>query len=122
MMPQPLGADHGPALCEAALALAERARAAAIVAVTQGGHTARLLAALRPAARIIAATPNARAAAALSLVWGVTPLVIDRATIATVRELLVARAILHAGSVVVFVSISTALGRHGGNFVHVEQL
>ena len=43
--------DHGRALCEAAVALADRANATAIVAVTGAGRTARMLAALRPGAR-----------------------------------------------------------------------
>ena len=112
----------GHALCEAALTLAERSHAAAIIAVTQAGHTARMLAALRPAARIIAATPNARTAAALSLVWGVSPVVTDQASLATVRDLLVARNLVPSGSVVVFVAISAGLGGDGVNFVHVERL
>ena len=114
--------EHGRALCEAALALADRARAAAIVAVTQGGLTARMLAALRPSARIIAATPNAKAAATLSLVWGVTPMVTEAVTLSAIRPLLVARGLLPTGSVVVFVAISAVLGADGANYVHVERL
>ena len=113
---------HGRALCEAARTLAERAGAAAIIAVTQAGHTARLLAALRPAARIIAATPVARTAAALALVWGVTPVVTDRASLPAIRDLLVARGLVPAGAVVVFVAITGTLGGDGTNFVHVERL
>src|SRR5688500_8456348 len=54
-----IGADdviasrHGLAVCEAAVALAARMGASAIVAVTKAGKTPRLLSALRPAARII---------------------------------------------------------------------
>jgi pyruvate kinase len=114
--------EHGRALCEAAVALAERARATAIVALTGSGRTARMLAALRPAARILAATPNTRTAAALSLVWGVTPLVTDRPELGVVRDLLVARNVVSAGAVVVFVAMRAALGRDGTNFVHVERL
>jgi pyruvate kinase len=114
--------EHGRAICEAAVTLAERARATAIVALTETGRTARMLAALRPAARILAATPNARTAAALSLVWGVTPLVTDRPELAAVRDLLVARNVVSAGAVVVFVAMRAALGRDGTNFVHVERL
>jgi pyruvate kinase len=116
------GSEHGRALCEAALTLAERSHAAAIIAVTQAGHTARMLAALRPAARIIAATPSARTAAALSLVWGVSPVVTDQASLPIVRDLLVARNLVPAGAVVVFVAISAVLSGDGVNFVHVEQL
>src|ERR687897_1147745 len=48
--------DHSTALCEAAVTLAERSGAQAIVAVTRGGGTARRLSALRPHARILATT------------------------------------------------------------------
>jgi pyruvate kinase len=44
--------DHAQALCEAALILANRGEAQAIVAVTRGGTTARRLSALRPHALI----------------------------------------------------------------------
>jgi pyruvate kinase len=114
--------DHGRALCEAAVAMAERARAAAIVAVTEAGKTARLLAALRPAARILAATPNAQTARRLSLVWGVAPLIIDRPAIPVVREALVARGLVPSGTSVVFVSMQPTLGRDDANFVHVERV
>ena len=49
-------APHGGAICEAAVTLAERGNAAAIVAVTRGGKTAALLSALRPSTAIVAAT------------------------------------------------------------------
>jgi pyruvate kinase len=116
------GSDHGRALCEAALTLAERSRAAAIVAVTQAGHTARMLAALRPSARIIAATPSGRTAATLSLVWGVTPVITHYTTIAAVRQLLVARGLVPNGAVVVYVAVNTVLGSNDANFLHVERV
>ena len=118
----PSVSDHGRALCEAALTLADRSRAAAIVAVTRGGHTARMLAALRPAARIIAATLNAKAAAQLSLLWGVTPVVTSESTLPAIRDLLVSRGLAPTGAVVVFVAISAVLSQDGANFVHVERL
>jgi pyruvate kinase len=116
------GSDHGRALCEAALTLADRARASAIIAVTQAGHTARMLAALRPAARIIAATASGRTAATLALVWGVTPVVTHLTTLPAVRDLLVKRALVPSGAVVVFVAINAALEGEGLNYVHVERL
>src|ERR1041385_8049286 len=60
----------GRALCEAALTLAGHSDAAAIVAVTRGGKTARVLSALRPAAPIYAATATPEIARQLALVWG----------------------------------------------------
>jgi len=114
--------EHGRALCEAAAALADRARASAIVAVTEGGHTARILAALRPDARILAATPNAATAARLALVWGVTPIIIEQPSIAAVRDALLTRGLLPRGETVVYVSMHSALGREDANFVHVERV
>src|SRR6185436_4326192 len=68
---------HGRALCEAAVTLAERGEAAAIVAVTRGGKTARVLSALRPRVPIFAATDQPGITRRLSLVWGVVPLLND---------------------------------------------
>jgi len=123
LVPEAAGiTEHGRALCEAAVALADRARASAIVALTSAGRTPRTLAALRPAARILAATPSAQTAARLSLVWGVTPIVIEAATLGAVRDVLVNRALMPSGAVVVFVSMHSVLGREETNFVHVERL
>jgi pyruvate kinase len=46
--PEAILNDHGHALCDAAVTLARQGNAAAIVAVTRGGRTARRLSALRP--------------------------------------------------------------------------
>lgn len=113
---------HALALCEAAVTLAARAGASAIIAVTKAGMTPRLLSALRPAARIIAATANPQTAARLGLVWGVTPIVTEAATLAAVRETLLARALVPAGSTVVFVAMQAALGRDANNYLLVEQM
>jgi len=114
-------APHGRALCEAAVALASRAGAAAIVAVTEGGRTARMLSALRPRARILAAASTPAIAARLNIVWGVTSFVASSDPL-EVRRLLVDRGLVANGAVVVFVSIGTVLDRSDANFVHVETL
>ena len=113
---------HGLALCQAAVALANGTGADAIVAVTEGGRTARMLAALRPRARILAATPNAAIAARLSLVWGVTPFV--RATTALDDLCVVVRSAagLGSGGTVVFVSMNESLDNRDSNYVRVEKL
>jgi len=113
--------EHGRALCEAAVTLARRTGAAAIVAVTEAGRTARVLAALRPAARIIAATVSPRTSARLGLVWGVTSIVTPAPTLAAVRETLVSRGLAAPGTVVVFVSIAPELDRPGANLLHVQE-
>jgi pyruvate kinase len=68
---------HGRALCEAAVTLAIRGGAAAIVALTRAGKTARVLSALRPPVPVIAATNNAGVARRLALAWGVVPVEAD---------------------------------------------
>ena len=119
--PEPIaGLEHGLALCEAAVALSTRARAVAIVALTEAGRTARQLASLRPQAHLIAATPNARIAAQLSLVWGVTPVVAPDATSEAVKASLLERRLVPPGSTVVFVSMHPELSNEQSNFVHVE--
>ncbi len=48
--------------------------AVAIISATQSGHTARMVSKYRPKAPIIAVTPREKIAAALTLTWGVYPL------------------------------------------------
>jgi pyruvate kinase len=112
----------GRPLCEAAVALAERSGAVAIVAMTEAGKTPRMLAALRPSAQILAATPNARTAAQLSLTWGVTPVITGAMTIPGVRDALRNREIVQQGDVIVFVSMHPKLSQDGTNFIHLERV
>ena len=114
--------EHGLALCEAAVTLADRTRAAAIVAVTEHGHTARLLASLRPTARIIAATSSRPTADRLSLVWGLTPVVTAASSFEAVRDLLLSRGLVPAGRAVVAVRIRQELSQNASNFVRLERL
>ncbi|RJX25782.1 MAG: pyruvate kinase [Dethiobacter sp.] len=58
------------ATCRAAQDL----EAAAIISATQSGHTARMVSKYKPKAPIIAVTPSEKVAAALTLTWGVYPL------------------------------------------------
>jgi pyruvate kinase len=113
---------HGRALCEAAVALADSAGAAALIAMTRAGKTARLLAAMRPNARILAVTPSQQTAAALALVWGVTPVITEHRAIRSVRTTLAERGLVAAGDVIVFVSAHSSLGHENINFTHVERV
>jgi pyruvate kinase len=112
----------GRALCEAAVALATRSGAVAIVAITKAGKTPRMLASMRPPAHILAATTHQRIAARLSLTWGVTPFVTDEITIPKVRDVLRSRQMVAPGDVVVFVSMHPRLNEEGRNFIHLEQM
>ena len=118
---------HGRAICEAAVTLATRGGAAAIVAITRGGKTARLLSALRPAVPIYAATDQPGIARRLTLAWGVVPLLEDLSgevsdAASRIGETLVARGSVAAGSVVVLVSITPDLARGRSNFVKVQRV
>jgi pyruvate kinase len=119
--------DHAQALCEAAVTLAERADAEAIVAVTRGGGTARRLSSLRPRAPILATTDRADTARRLSLFWGVEPVCtdigenVDSAGTLIGRQL-VARGLVQPGAAVVLVSINADLARHDANYLKIQRL
>ena len=63
------------ATCTTALDL----NAAAIITVTQTGHTARMISRFRPACPIIATTTDERVHRQLSLSWGVSPYLVEAA-------------------------------------------
>ena len=113
---------HGRALCEAAVTLATTGQAAAIVAVTQQGRTARLLSALRPRASIVAVTESEAVARGLALYWGVLPVVSSCREIGELQKPLRETAGIPEGSVVVFVNFSQDLTRVDANFINVQQL
>jgi pyruvate kinase len=119
--------DQTQALCEAAVTLASRGDAAAIVAITRGGGTARRLAALRPRAQIIAACERNEIARRLSLHWGVTPMCtdigenVDTAGALVCREI-VSRGLAPTGAFVVLVSINADLARTDANYLKVQKL
>jgi pyruvate kinase len=119
--------DHAQALCEAAVTLADRGDAQAIVAVTRGGTTARRLSALRPHAPIIAATEREDTARRLALYWGVVPLCmplgdnLDEAS-NRVGAQLVRRTLVTAGATAVFVSINPDLSRRDANYIKLQRL
>jgi pyruvate kinase len=119
--------DHAQALCEAAVTLAGRAGAAAIVAVTRGGTSARRLSALRPQAPIIATTERGDMARRLALYWGVVPLCmalgdnLDEANARICRRLM-DDGFVDAGGSVVLVSINSDLGRAAANYLKIQRL
>jgi pyruvate kinase len=120
-------AEHGRALCEAAVKLADRGHAGVIVAVTREGNTARMLAALRPNARILAATDSDAVARRLMLYRGVDSIVtglgetVDE-TGASIGDELSRRGLVKAGDQVVFVSVHQDLSRRGSNFLKLYRV
>jgi len=115
-------APHGRAMCEAAVTLANSGKAAAIIAVTQQGRTARMLATLRPRALIFAVTPTDTVARRLALTWGVTPVVSSARRISDLREALREATDLSDTAPVVFINVTPDLAQEGTNFVRVQQL
>lgn len=120
-------ADHAQAICEAAVTLAERANARAIVAVTRGGGTARRLAALRPRVPIFATTDRPATARRLAPYFGVTPLCTEIAENVSAAGLLIGhqlvrRKLVASGESVVLVSINADLSRTDANYLKIQTL
>lgn len=118
--------DHTRALSEAAVMLARRSGAHAIVAVTREGQTARLLSAARPEAIILAATDNEEVARRLNLWRGVVPLVCELSgdiedVITRVVDGAVKRSGAPENATLVFVNTATDLDRGGSNFVRIRR-
>jgi len=119
--------DHAQAICEAAVTLAERGKAQAIIAVTRGGKTARRLSALRPHVPILAMTDRAEMARRLALYWGVFPVAstivrkVDSVGTLIGRQL-VERGLVPEGALVVLASISLDLGRVDANYLKIQRL
>ena len=125
--PNPPDNDHAEAICEAAVTLADRGEAHAIIAMTREGKTARRLSALRPDVPILALTDRAEMARRLALYWGVFPIVstmvhrVDSVGTMIGRQL-VERRFVPEGAMVVLVSISLDLGRMDANFLKIQRL
>jgi len=114
------------AICEAAITLAERGHAEAIVAITRSGRTARILAALRPAPPVFALTGRPDVARRLALYWGIVPVVVDLGDgylpLLALEERLDAAAVLPGGATVVIVSVDPDLSRPDTNFLKLLAL
>jgi pyruvate kinase len=118
--------DHTRALSEAAVTLARRSGAHAIVAVTREGQTARLLSAARPPAIILAATDSEEVARRLNLWRGVIPMVCDlrgdiEDVISRVVDGAVKRSKAPENATLVFVNTAADLDRGGSNFVRIRR-
>ena len=119
--------DHTRALSEAAVTLARRSGAHAIVAVTREGRTARLLSAARPQAIILAATDNEEVARRLNLWRGVVPILCDlrgdmEEVITRVVDGAVQQSQAPGNATLVFVNTATDLDRGGSNFVRIRRV
>ena len=119
--------DHIDAICDAAVTLAEHGNAAAIVAVTHSGETARRLAALRPRVPILGATNSPETARRLTLLWGVTAVLADLGPPKELPGRLIGRQLLEAGKVqagstVVLIHTDGDLSAQSANYLKIHRL
>jgi pyruvate kinase len=115
------------AISAAACAIVQVLPVRAIIPFTMSGKTALMIANLRPVVPILAFTPSLDVYNALTLVWGVTPMMceyIDRldALGAKVNQLLVARGFAQPGDQVVVAGGHPIAARGATNFVKVLQI
>ncbi|MEX2046075.1 MAG: pyruvate kinase [Chloroflexota bacterium] len=125
--PPPGTSDVPNAVAAAAVRAAELLELRHIVAFTQTGSTAQLVARYRPAIPILAFTPDAAVARRVQLLWGVEPLVVPpiRHEEDVIEQ--VERDLLHSGRArpgeVVIVLMSAPLGeRAPTNLLRVHRL
>jgi pyruvate kinase len=119
--------DHTRALCEAAVTLANRGDAHAIVAITRQGTTARLLSALRPHAPIYATTDSDVTARRLGFCWGIVPVRTDiganvESAVPLIRRQLTERGFVAADDLVVLVNIHPDPTRPDANYLKIHRL
>jgi pyruvate kinase len=90
--------SQGRAIAEAANYASDELNCRMIVVITQSGHMARRMAALRPRRRIIALTPVAESCRKLAIIWGVEPYLLEGVSVES-SELLAAsdRSLLEYG-------------------------
>jgi pyruvate kinase len=87
-------------------AVARMLKTPLIVTLTQGGFTARKVSALRPTVPILGVTTEVSTYRSLALVWGVTPVLVDRvpgydAMLAVIRDLILRRELARRGDRIV---------------------
>ena len=122
--------DHGhqAALGRAACVLAEQIGAAAIVAVTQTGSTARIVARYRPRTPIIAVTTSPATLRRLRLVWGVEGIMAENVhqdsdrTLRAVEARLLEEGVLHGGDSYVLIAGQPLFAGGGTNMIKVERM
>ena len=126
----PLGGveSQHDALGRAACVLAEQMNAAAIVAVTRTGETARVVSHYRPKPQIIAITDRATILRRLNLTWGVHGMVIEQLSddsdkaLQMIQERLVNSGMVMPGEYVVLLAGQPFFARGSTNFIKVEKV
>lgn len=116
------------AISAAACAIVDELPVVAIVALTQAGLTARMVARLRPNVPIYALTPDEHVYQRLNLFWGVTPLLYPtilhdlREFSREVRHILLEHGVAHHGDLAVLIGSHPLSARGRTNFVKVLEV
>jgi pyruvate kinase len=115
------------AIAHAACDMAVDMKARAVAAFTKTGSTARLISQFRPPTPIIALTQHMHVYRAMSLIWGVTPLMLtevsdSESTLAMVEETLLKRNYVSAGDSVIITGGLPIAARGAANFVKLSQI
>ncbi|MEO8502260.1 MAG: pyruvate kinase [Acidobacteriota bacterium] len=120
--------DIPDVVCESAVEAARRLGDGPIVAFSQGGFTARMIARYRPAVPIVVFTADRRTARRMQLIWGVRPLLIptrlrrlDEVVAVVDRELL-ARRLVQAGETIVILMGDPIAERPLTNLMRVHRV
>jgi len=111
----------------AAAHIAEEQRVTAIASLSYSGQTARLISSRRPRTPILAITTMQSVARRMSMLWGVSSIVVDSLTttdetIEHIKALLVKEKTFPAGSVIVFTIGRPLVGRARTNMISIETL
>ena len=130
VLAQSLGRVEGrhDALGRAACILAEQMDAAAIVAVTHSGQTARVLSRYRPDPSIFAITLDPKVLRQLNISWGVRGMVINHLDVNSdkaveqVQAWLLETGVVSAGQYVVILAGQPLFARGSTNFIKVERI
>jgi pyruvate kinase len=116
------------ALGRAACVLAEEMKAAAVVAVTRTGATARVVARYRPSPPIVAVTASEQTVRALSLVWGIRGFVLQNTdrevntALLNIERQLVEGGFVQKGEAVVLLAGQSFFDGRATNILRVEKV
>ncbi len=114
-------------IAAAASRIADETRVSAIASLSYSGETARLISSCRPRAPIIGITTLKSVARRVSLIWGISGMVVDSVsttddTIEEIKSALVTDRILPSTATVVFTIGRPLVGRARTNMISIETL
>lgn len=105
------------AISHATCAIAHDLGASAIITSTETGHTARMVSKYRPKAPVAAVTPEPSVLRKMALIWGVYPILMDRARdtdsmVSSAIEMSLSEGVINPGDLVV-ITAGVPVGVHG---------